>query len=164
MLLEDLLLEFLGIESDSIVLEIKAKPEYMAELRSAISQYVADAYEKTVVERTHSISTESISTESVSTEFVSTEFVSSVCSTLDDLRSIESKNKTSIRFVNNHENQVHVYWIDFKRKEVLYKSLAKGESYIQGTYLTHQWLVRDDNGSCLDTFEPVENVSEAVVF
>ena len=138
-----------GIESKSVVLEIKAKSEHSAELRSAISQYVADTHEEAVVEGTDSISTEP---------------ASSACSMLHDLRSIKSKNKASLRFVNNRENQIHVYWIDFKSKEVFYKTLAKGESYVQGTFPTHPWLVRDENGGCLGVFETVENGSEAVLF
>jgi von Hippel-Lindau disease tumor suppressor protein len=137
------------IGSKSVVLEIKARPEHSAEFLSAITQYVADDREEAVFEETESISVET---------------AGSACSMLHDLKSTRSKIKTSVRFVNNRENPVHVYWIDPKSEEIFYRTLAKGESHNQSTTLTHLWLVRDENGSCLGVFEPTENGSEAVLF
>jgi len=50
--------------------------------------------------------------------------------------------------------RVTVYWIDFKGARVFYNSLAPGESYTQQTYVTHPWIVVDDDGRCLELLVP----------
>jgi len=86
------------------------------------------------------------------------------CSMLNVLKSIEGKNKISVRFVNSHGNLIHIYWINYQGKEVFYKTLQKGKSYLQRTYLTHPWVIRDNNKRCLGSYEPVAIDSKAVVF
>lgn len=75
------------------------------------------------------------------------------CAALEDLKSGAAETESSIRFVNNTENPIHLYWIDYKREEVLYQTLSAGESHNQPTFYNHQWVVRDDTGRCLSNFE-----------
>lgn len=50
---------------------------------------------------------------------------------------------TSVTFTNNSSSTVNIYWISYDCGEVLYNTLEPGSSYVQGTYATHPWVVRD---------------------
>jgi hypothetical protein len=50
---------------------------------------------------------------------------------------------TQVTFRNETSNPVKVLWIDYNGQEVLYRTLAPGESYVQSTYVTHPWRLRD---------------------
>jgi len=62
---------------------------------------------------------------------------------------------TSINFVNNSGQPRKIIWLDYSGNRVLYNTLSGGTSYVQGTYLTHPWViavdngVNDTNGACL---------------
>ena len=47
----------------------------------------------------------------------------------------------SITFNNLTGSAVDVYWINYSGDRVLYQTLAAYSSYIQGTYITHPWVV-----------------------
>jgi hypothetical protein len=52
--------------------------------------------------------------------------------------------KTSIRFSNNLDGPVNVFWKDYNDgRETLYMNLAPRTSYEQSTYVGHSWVVRD---------------------
>lgn len=70
------------------------------------------------------------------------------------MRSRVSDTSLELAFVNETETRVTVYWIDFKGTRVFYNSLAPGESYTQQTYVTHPWIVDDDDGRCLELLVP----------
>lgn len=57
--------------------------------------------------------------------------------------SLNSDTPITILFVNNTRRTVSVYWKDFQCGEVLYHTLEPGQSYVQETYATHPWVVRD---------------------
>jgi hypothetical protein len=64
--------------------------------------------------------------------------------TIDDSsKSISGSASTAaeIDFVNHLNYAVDIYWIDYSGDRVLYADLAANSSYVQGTYLTHPWLV-----------------------
>ena len=46
-----------------------------------------------------------------------------------------------IDFVNHLNTAVDVYWIDYSGNRVFYNTLAADSSYIQGTFITHPWLI-----------------------
>ena len=51
--------------------------------------------------------------------------------------------QTVIIFVNCTETDISSYWLDHDRNEVLYQTLAPGESYRQQTWEGHVWIVKD---------------------
>jgi hypothetical protein len=54
---------------------------------------------------------------------------------------------------------VRIYWLDYEGDLVLYNDLDAGESYLQGTWLTHPWVAINDEGNCTSYFivdEPTE--------
>jgi len=61
------------------------------------------------------------------------------------LRSIEGSTSTSVKFVNNSNEVVNIYWKDYQGNEKFYNKLAPGQSYDQQTFVTHPWIVRDQS-------------------
>jgi len=85
------------------------------------------------------------------------------------LHSIESNVATSIQFTNNTAGSVNVYWINDQGQRVFYRGgpfspLAAGQSYVQGTFLTHPWIITDvATNSCLGIWLPTESADIAVI-
>ncbi len=59
------------------------------------------------------------------------------------LRSIHSQVPTQVTFRNETRTPVRVLWIDYQGREVPYRQLYPGESYVQPTFATHPWRVRE---------------------
>ena len=71
------------------------------------------------------------------------------------LRSIVSNTKASIKFVNDSGMVVEIYWKSCQGDEILYHTLQSGASYMQETFVTHPWIVRDQSsGEVLLTMTP----------
>jgi hypothetical protein len=71
-----------------------------------------------------------------------------------DVKSISGDVATTMIFVNNSGEMVKVYWIDYHGKRKFYMALKDGESYQQPTYLTHPWLITDEDGNSWDIYFP----------
>ena len=63
---------------------------------------------------------------------------------------ISTDGSVKVTFYNNTSSSVRVYWINFQGVEVKYFDLAPGNSYIQPTYNTHKWRVRQGNSVLLN--------------
>ena len=51
-------------------------------------------------------------------------------------------------FYNAAQDPVDIFWINYKGKEVKYKScLDQGDKYRQTTYFSHQWIFKDSSDS-----------------
>ena len=65
------------------------------------------------------------------------------------MHSVNSNVSTSVCFVNLLSSDVNVFWIDFGPDgvqpgvPVFYNLLHAGQSYWQGTFVTHPWLIED---------------------
>jgi hypothetical protein len=80
------------------------------------------------------------------------------------LQSINSDTPTQILFRNALDHGVNVIWIDYSGNEVFYVFLDVGESYTQGTYVTHPWLVRSAvTLAPIVGFLPDAQLAEAVI-
>jgi hypothetical protein len=91
------------------------------------------------------------------------------CSLEPTLHSIEGNVATSIQFTNNTAGSVNVYWINYQGQRVFYRGgpfspLAAGQSYVQGTFITHPWIITDvATNSCLGIWLPTESADIAVI-
>ena len=74
------------------------------------------------------------------------------CSQEAALKSIDSRNLTAIRFVNETAGTVKIYWLDYEGQRVPYAVLPAGRFYRQSTYVTHPWVVTDESDQCLAIF------------
>ena len=59
---------------------------------------------------------------------------------------VPASTQTSINFVNNSGQPRKVIWLDYNGVRVLYARLSADQSFVQGTYLTHPWIIATDNG------------------
>ena len=59
-------------------------------------------------------------------------------------KSVNSKTKFTIIFINNHKNRVQLIWKTYKGDEKIYASAMKtGASFRQPTFGTHPFIARD---------------------
>jgi 6-phosphogluconolactonase (cycloisomerase 2 family)/fibronectin type 3 domain-containing protein len=90
------------------------------------------------------------------------------CSLEPTLRSMVSK-VTSIQFANDTAGPVNVYWINYQGQRVFYRggpysALAAGDHYVQGTFITHPWIITDvATNTCLGIWLPTESAGTAVI-
>ncbi len=71
--------------------------------------------------------------------------------------------ETEIRFSNQLEKAVRVYWVDTEGERRHYHDLAPGATRAQHTFAGHVWIVTTMDGQTLGVFEASEDASEAVV-
>lgn len=64
-------------------------------------------------------------------------------------RSISGDTPSSITFDNQSGVAVSIYWLNYSGNRIFYYALPSGQSYDQGTWLTHPWVAVDDGGTCL---------------
>jgi hypothetical protein len=67
----------------------------------------------------------------------------------------------SIHFNNLTCQTLQIFWLNYDGQRELYSVLEPGTSYVQGSYLTHLWLVADLNGACLGIYLPIDGTAEA---
>jgi len=89
------------------------------------------------------------------------------CSKEPSLRSLHSQAPTFLRFINETQQIVVVYWLNFEGKrepsEAQKVTLNPGQSEGRSTYLTHPFLVADAAGKCLGIYLPTPEPSLAVI-
>jgi hypothetical protein len=61
------------------------------------------------------------------------------------VKSVNSDVEAKIKFDNKSGKTTKVYWLDFDGNRKLYQTLKDGESYEQETFLTHPWVITDEN-------------------
>ena len=61
---------------------------------------------------------------------------------VQSLRSLNGDTPTTVQFFNATSSSVRVLWLDYSGTEIFYALLAGGQSYVQGTFATHPWLIR----------------------
>lgn len=76
------------------------------------------------------------------------------CNAFGNVRSKNTGQPITIRFVNNSGSHRSVMWIDYKGQPKHYKDLAAGESYSQQTFVGHPWMFTDGPGNCKELFTP----------
>ena len=69
----------------------------------------------------------------------------------------------TIEFVNQRSASVLVYWLDFDGARQKYYDLPAGQTYEQGTYVTHPWLITDATGTCVAIYVASAGAAAATV-
>lgn len=77
------------------------------------------------------------------------------CTDAGTLRSVKNfVSRTLVLFINDTATLKKVYWIDYKGEEVFYQDIAAGDARQQETFLSHPWLVKNQDGTCFGVFIP----------
>jgi hypothetical protein len=85
------------------------------------------------------------------------------CSQEPSLRSLDGSVATAVQFINAAPQARKVYWLDYNGSRVLYNTLTAGTSYVQGTYLTHPWVITDAADQCLGIYLPQRGFARATI-
>ncbi len=72
-----------------------------------------------------------------------------------ELRSTPSKERAILTFENTTQQDLYVYWMDYKGQPRHYRTLKSGQRYTQKTYLTHPWIFTDGEGNIHSEIEPL---------
>jgi von Hippel-Lindau disease tumor supressor len=70
------------------------------------------------------------------------------------IKSVNSDVEAKIKFVNKSEKTIKVYWLDFDGDRKLYQTLKDGESCELETFLTHPWVITDENDNAWYLYFP----------
>ena len=85
---------------------------------------------------------------------------SSSCRDERNLRSVQGNVHTSMKFLNNSNQEVRTYWLDYSGRRVFYKAIPPHGQYTQPTFQTHPWVVTDTRDNCMSIF--VSNQPSAI--
>lgn len=78
-------------------------------------------------------------------------------------RSGRSTVETSVRFVNETNGSVELFWIDSSRQRRSYGTIPSRKDHAQHTFVGHVWLVTDNEEKPLAAFEATEEDSVAII-
>jgi hypothetical protein len=76
------------------------------------------------------------------------------CDEEKNLRASAARYSTKIGFLNNRSTRVQTYWLNDSGARVRYSELAPGQSVEQSTFVTHPWLVADEQDRCIAIYLP----------
>lgn len=81
------------------------------------------------------------------------------------MRSLKGDQSTNITFINTRSNPIHLYWRNYDGARVSYGTVAaNGGRKDQQTFVTHPWVITDDNtGEVLGIWNPVEVDGRVIV-
>jgi Kelch motif len=86
------------------------------------------------------------------------------CNLESSLHSINGTQPAAIKFVNASSIPQNVYWLTYPPvARQLYFALAPGQSLVQGTFLTHPWVVTDSSNTCRAIYLPTVESGVAVL-
>ena len=64
---------------------------------------------------------------------------------------------------NPSPRTVLVYWLDYQGREIFYRQLGPGQVYLQRTYVTHPWRVRDANSGRVVAFVTITKLAHLMI-
>lgn len=71
------------------------------------------------------------------------------------LKSLHSDVQVRVEFVNQRRRSVHLWWRDFQGRRISYGSLPPGQNMQMTTYVTHPWVITDEqSGAVLGIWMP----------
>jgi von Hippel-Lindau disease tumor supressor len=89
--------------------------------------------------------------------------ISGGCNNFGKLRSKNSNTPAKIRFVNERDETIRIFWLDFGGAMRFYAEIEPGARLLQPTYLTHPWIILDNTGNCTGPFMPRQNLRVVVI-
>ena len=78
-------------------------------------------------------------------------------------RSRRTGQETEIRFSNQRDKLVNLFWIDSTGERVSYGQLQPGQSRAQHTFAGHIWLITADDDEIIAVFEAISDPSDAII-
>ena len=78
------------------------------------------------------------------------------CDSINSLASQHHTSPISVTWTNTRDENVELFWINHKGKEVSYGIVGAAETRGLTTYITHAWVIRNNQKDCLTVFNPIE--------
>jgi Domain of unknown function (DUF4062)/VHL beta domain len=69
-------------------------------------------------------------------------------------RSLDASNSVTLEFRNRSQRVYRLYWINYQGLPVLYATLNPNQYHTQPTYITHPWLITDENDNFVKLHYP----------
>ncbi|MYC12561.1 MAG: hypothetical protein F4Y39_02410, partial [Gemmatimonadetes bacterium] len=82
---------------------------------------------------------------------------------LPSLKSETGGSDTEIIFVNQTQDEIFFYWLDFDRKQKYYGRVVPNRIRVQLTYTGHVWLVKNAAGRDLAVFQAGKKTGRALI-
>lgn len=79
------------------------------------------------------------------------------------LTTLVSEIATEVEFVNERNESVLIYWLDWEGHRILYQRLPPGHFYRQRTFVTHPWIACTADGEAIVAFQPTPAPGRAVI-
>jgi hypothetical protein len=70
------------------------------------------------------------------------------------IKSTDGDVEATIKFVNKSGKTIKVFWIDYDGERKLYQTVNDGNAHEQMTFLTHPWLITDEDGNAWYVYYP----------
>jgi hypothetical protein len=65
-------------------------------------------------------------------------------------------------FVNQRQEPVQIFWINYQGGQQLYTTLAPGGNWSVDSFVTHPWIVKTMRGDCVEAFVAEGNATIAI--
>ncbi len=85
------------------------------------------------------------------------------CNEESALRSEATTTPTSIVFINKSNDIRKVYWLDHTGKRIPYGRLMDGNVLSLRTYITHPWVITDDEDNCKFIYMPTTSAQSIAI-
>lgn len=72
----------------------------------------------------------------------------SSCATESQFKSTSGTTTAVLQIINNSDETVKAYWLDYTGKRVFYEDIKPHTAYLQATWLTHPWVITSAAGAC----------------
>jgi hypothetical protein len=79
------------------------------------------------------------------------------------LHSKNSNVATQMKFINESQENMFTFWIDFSGDPVFYSAVESGSSVTQPTYVTHPWVIVRADMKCFGPFMPKRTVTTVII-
>ncbi|GIE60783.1 hypothetical protein BJY16_005479 [Actinoplanes octamycinicus] len=79
------------------------------------------------------------------------------------VRSLDDERSTEIQFVNDRDEPVVIYWLDYRGTRERYAVLGSGKTRQQPTFVSHPWVITDLTGRALTIFLPASRPARATI-
>jgi len=80
-------------------------------------------------------------------------------SSLEDVKSGAGSSPSFLRVVNQTEDPVEVFWVDFQGERKSYGKIGAGQDWDQTTYDSHAWAITDGEGKVLGVYQATKEDS-----
>jgi hypothetical protein len=76
------------------------------------------------------------------------------CKYENNLKSLTGASSTSLVFRNESGANISLFWLNYEGKRTFYSNVQNGAQYSLATYISHPWVVVDEQGQCLELVLP----------